>query len=230
VPKTPPMGQRPHSRRLGRAIFAAVLSLACLPALALERGVFESGIYTAPGQLFSVRSPLGPEPYVIDSFDDAAGAVTFVDEAGGLYGIVCTPNFDVLAGADNDRETDLAILRNWFREATFPLFFGRQIPGAEIVHDGPGTFEGRPAWIGLMRLPHGSAMLQDDPETGVPTRQDSWRGIAVFMRGGHTFMIMTETPPQTDWNSFLPRLSEFYSGMAFSAPLAAAESQLAGLH
>jgi hypothetical protein len=38
------------------------------------------------------------KPYVIDSFDHSAGAVTFVDEQGGLYGVICTPNFDVLAG------------------------------------------------------------------------------------------------------------------------------------
>ncbi len=129
------------------AVLAGLL-FACAAA-ALDRGEFQSGLYTAPGELFTVQSPLGPNPVVIDSFDRAAGAVTFVDEAGALYGVVCTPNYDVLAGADNDAETDLAILRNWFRDATFPLFFESQLPGAAILYEEPVEFEGMPAWFGV---------------------------------------------------------------------------------
>jgi hypothetical protein len=199
--------------------WAALLAgLAAAPAVAIEQGVFEAGLYTAPGELFTVRSPLGPNPWVIDSFDRAAGAVTFVDEAGGLYGIICTPSFDVLAGARNDPETDFAILRNWLHDATFPLFFERQLPGAAIEHEGPGTFEGRPAWIGVMHLPRGGSMATRDPETGLAVRQDSYRGVVVFSRGGHTFLLMTEVAPQADWNAFLPALSKFYYGIAFAAP------------
>jgi hypothetical protein len=192
--------------------------LAAAPACALERGEFEAGLYTAPGQLFTVRSPLGPNPFVIDSFDRAAGAVTFVDEAGGLYGVICTPNFDVLAGADNDPETDFAILRNWLHDATFPLFFERQLPGSAILQEGPGNFGDQPAWFGVMHLPHGSALFRNDPETGMPVRQDSYRGFIVFSRGEITYLIMTEMgvpQPEAAWNSFLPQLSNFYSGMAF---------------
>ncbi len=199
------------------AVLAGLL-FACA-AFALDRGEFQDGLYTAPGQLFTVQSPLGPHPIVIDSFDRAAGAVTFVDEAGALYGVVCTPNYDVLAGADNDAETDLAILRNWFREATFPLFFESQIPGAAVIHQGAGSFEGKPAWLGVIHLPQGSARFTRDPETGLPVRADSYRGLAVFTRGDLTFMIMTEIDPKTEWNAFLPRLSNFYRGMAFTAPI-----------
>jgi hypothetical protein len=212
------MGRSPTSRFVGRLLFAAVLVLACAAAPALERGEFRDGLYVAPNQLFSVRSPLGANPWVIDSFDRAAGAVTFVDEAGGLYGVICTPNFDVLAGADNDAETDLAILRNWLHDATFPLFFERQLPGASIVVEEPGTFEGRPAWIAALYLPHGGSMFRRDAETGLPIRGDSWRGVVVFSRDGHTYLLMTETSPEASWNDFLPRLSEFYMGMAFSSP------------
>ena len=95
-----------------------------------------------------MQSPLGPKPIVIDSFDRAAGAVTFVNERGALYGVVCTPNYDVLAGAENDPETDYAILRNWFRDATFPLFFESQLPGASILYEEPVEFEGK---SGLVR-------------------------------------------------------------------------------
>jgi len=200
------------------AAAAAALALVAVPAAALERGEFQAGLYTAPGQLFTVRSPLGPNPIVIDSFDRSAGAVTFVDKQGGLYGIICTPNFDILAGADNDPETDHAILRNWFRDATFPLFFARQLPGSQVIHEEPGSFEGRPAWIAVVHLPRGSARFRSDPKTGLPTREDSFRGLVVFSRGNHTYMIMTETAPEADWDAFLPLLTDFYHGMAFLPP------------
>ena len=205
-------------RLMRRVALVAALAIVSVSAFALERGEFQDGIYTAPNQLFSVRSPLGPDPWVIDSFDSSAGAVTFIDEAGGLYGIVCTPSFDPLAGANNDAETDLAILRNWLHDATFPLFFENQLPGSELVREEAGTFQGRPAWLALMHLPRGSVLFRNDPETGLPVRQDSYRGLIVFSRGDHTFLIMKETDPDSPWNSFVPELSEFYSGIAFSMP------------
>jgi hypothetical protein len=198
---------------------ALALALSVLPALAFEQGEFQAGLYTAPGELFTVRSPLGPSPVVIDSFDHSAGAVTFLDEAGGLFGVVCTPNFDVLAGVkSNDAETDLAILRNWLHDATFPLFFERQLPGAALLQEGAATFEGRPAWIAVMQLPHGSALFRNDPQTGLPVRQDSFRGLVVFSRDDHTYLIMTEVDPTLEWNSFLPKLSQFYRDISFRNP------------
>ena len=220
-----------RSLALSSALAAASLAglLVASAAAALDRGEFQDGLYTAPGELFTVQSPLGPSPIVIDSFDRAAGAVTFVDEAGALYGVICTPSYDVLAGADNDAETDLAILRNWFRDATFPLFFESQIPGAEILHQGAGSFEGKPAWLGVIHLPQGSARFTHDPESGLPVRADSYRGLAVFSRGDLTFMIMTEIDPDAEWSAFLSRLSDFYRGMAFTAPLTFPYEQVAAI-
>jgi hypothetical protein len=203
----------------GLAATAAASWLAAVPASALEKGEFQAGLYTAPGQMFTVRSPLGPDAIVIDSFDRNAGAVTFLDLQGDLFGVICTPSFDVLAGADNDAETDLAILRNWLHDATFPLFFERQLPGAAILQEAPGTFEGGPAWIAVMQLPHGSARFRSDPATGLPMREDSYRGLVVFSRGEHTYLIMTEIEPGAPWNNFLPALSKFYYGMAFATPV-----------
>jgi hypothetical protein len=210
------------SRRLVRwlgPITIVVATAAALPAAALERGEFHDGLYTAPGKLFSVRSPFAGSPWVVDSFDRSAGAVTFIGDAGALYGVICTPSFDPLAGAQNDAETDLAILRNWLDNTTFPLFFARQLPGAELLREQPGSFEGAPAWMAVMYLPHGSALYHMDMDTGQPVRHDSYRGLVVFSRGDHTFLIMTEIAPDAQWNNFLPSLSNFYHGMAFAAPV-----------
>ena len=130
--------------RLITAAAALACALAAGPLLAIEQGAFEAGLYTAPGQLFTVKSPLGPSPILVDSFDESTGAVTFLDDKGELYGLICTPNYDVLAGADNDFETDAAILRNWFRDATFPLFFARQLPGASVITRKPVPSTARP--------------------------------------------------------------------------------------
>ena len=192
--------------------------VAAAPAIALDRGEFTDGLYTAPGELFTVVSPLGTNPIVIDSFDRATGAVTFVNEQGALFGVVCTPSYDILAGADNDPETNYAILRNWFRDATFPLFFESQLPGSSILYEEPVQFEGQPAWFGVVHLPQGSARFTQDPGTGMPIRADSYRGLVVFSRGDLTFLIMTEAEPVTDWQAYLPPLADFYRGIAFTAP------------
>lgn len=193
-----------------------VLALVPRPAGAFEQGDYHAGLYTAPGQLFTVKSPLGPEAYLVDGFERSAGAVTFLDDSGKLFGVICTPSYDVLAGADNDFETDAAILRNWFHQATFPHFFEKQIPGAWIVSEAPGEFEGEPAWTAVIYLPHGSSQIRNDPETGYPTRQDSWRGVVVFSRGEHTYLIMTDTPPEATGSAFLAELSSFYRGISFA--------------
>lgn len=193
-----------------------MIALAVTPAIASPQGRFEDGIYVAPGALFTAKSPLGPGVLLFDSFDRSTGAVTFINESGDLFGVVCTPNMDVLAGADNDYETDAAILRNWLHDATFPMFFQRQLPGAEILAEQPGHLEGEPAWFAVMRLPHGSARFRNDPETGLPTREDSYRGLAVFTRGDHTYLIMKEIAPELELPGVLPALVSFYDGMTFA--------------
>jgi hypothetical protein len=193
-----------------------VLLLAGTPAIASNQGHFTDGLYVAPGALFTAKSPLGPGAQFFDSFDRSTGAVTFLADNGDLYGVVCTPNLDVLAGADNDYETDAAILRNWLHDATFPLFFARQLPGAEIVSEQPGKLEGRAAWFAVIRLPQGSARSRIDPETGLPVREDSYRGLVVFSRGDHTFLIMKEVAPEMELPAVLPELSGFYEGMTFA--------------
>lgn len=190
--------------------------LAATPAFASSQGHFDGGVYVAPGALFTAKSPLGPGALMFDSFDRSTGAVTFLNEAGELFGVVCTPNMDVLAGANNDFETDAAILRNWLHDATFPLFFQRQLPGAEILSEEPGRLEGQAAWFAVMRLPQGSARFRNDPETGLPAREDSYRALVVFTRGDHTYLIMKEISPELELPAVLPALAGFYEGMTFA--------------
>jgi len=210
---------------------ALSLALFTMPAhAALERGDFTGELYTAPGQLFTVKSPLGPRPMLIDGFDRTVGSVTFIDNAGQLFGVVCTPDLDMLAGANIDTEISQAILRNWFRDTAFPAFFASTVPGSTILRDEPGEFEGLPAWIAVMHLPRGAALSHVDPATGGMTRGDSWRGVVVFSRGGHTYLLMTETTvagsdagarefdaSAPGWDDFLPKLAQFYVGMTFQS-------------
>jgi hypothetical protein len=207
------------SRRLQRWVngFATLAAaLVAAPAFADENGRFEDSVYVAPGALFTAKSPLGPRTIYFDSFRQSTGAVTFLDERGELYGVVCTPNLDVLAGARNDFETDAAILRNWLHDATFPLFFEKQLPGAVILDEQAGHLEGRPAWFAMIHLPEGSGRLRNDPSTGYPMREDSWRALVVFTRGDHTFLIMNEVPAETTLKATLPPLVDFYQGMTFA--------------
>jgi hypothetical protein len=208
---------RKHLRNgLSATAAGLVLLLAATPAIASKQGRFNDGLYVAPGALFTAKSPLGPGTQLFDSFDRTTGAVTFLADNGDLYGIVCTPNFDVLAGANNDYETDAAILRNWLHDATFPLFFKGQLPGAEIVREEPGRLEGRAAWFAVIRLPQGSVRTRIDPETGGLVREDSYRGLVVFSRGDHTYLIMKEVAPEMELPAVLPELGSFYAGMTFA--------------
>lgn len=207
-----------NTLRTGCSAAAAslVLLLAATPTFASSQGHFSDGLYVAPGAIFTAKSPLGADTQLFDSFDRSTGAVTFLGEEGDLYGVVCTPNLDVLAGADNDYETDAAILRNWLHDATFPLFFKGQLPGSEIVREEPGFLEGRAAWFAVIRLPQGSARMTRDPATGLPVREDSYRGLVVFSRGEHTFLIMKEVTPEAELPAVLPALGGFYAGMTFA--------------
>src|SRR5262245_44977915 len=180
--------------------------LAAAPSIALDQGEFSNGLYIAPGELFTVQSPLGANPLVIDSFNRSTGAVTFVDDEGALFGIVCTPSYDVLAGADNDTETNYAILRNWLRDATFPNFFESQLPGAGILHGERVELEGQPAWFGVVRLPRGAARFPQGDATGVRIRADSYGGLVVFSRGDLTFLLITAAEPVTDRQVYLAPL------------------------
>ena len=156
------MARRTRRRAAATAALALALALGVLPALALEHGrVSRRELYTAPDRLSTVRSPLGPNPGVIDSFDHSAGAVTFVDEAGGLYWRYlhaelrrCSPACSATMPRRISRSCATGCTTRPFRSSSSA---SSRVPS--IVQEGAATFEGRPAWIGVMQLPHGSALF-----------------------------------------------------------------------
>jgi hypothetical protein len=67
-----------------------------------------------------------------------------------------------------------------------------------------------------MRLPNGSARFRTDAASGLPVREDSYRGLVVFTRGDHTYLIMREIAPELALPAVLPQLASFYAGMTFA--------------
>ena len=182
-----------------------------------------SEIRTRPEHAIPVPGERGSEEAVARvRIDGVAGEVrlrpfAMPQDIGGLrLYLAHHRGWCALAGADNDFETDAAILRNWLHDATFPMFFARQLPGAEIVSEQPGRLEGRAAWFAVIKLPEGSARLRLDPQSGLPVREDSYRGLVVFSRGDHTYLIMKEVTPDMELPAVLPELSGFYEGMTFA--------------
>jgi len=138
-----------------RIIATALLATAlCATAGASGRilGHFTGGVYQNPQKIFNVRSPFPGEPAIQDGIEPdnhGAGAVSFIDEAGRLLGILYMNN---PAGMDITPEE----MRDWFRESGFPKFFKVSLPNAEILRDAAGEIAGKPAWIGVVYLPGGS--------------------------------------------------------------------------
>ncbi len=133
-----PLRQR-FAGMVGVAV-ALLLALLGMPVhAAIVRGEFTGGLYTAPGELFTIESPLGSRPRLVDGFQGTVGSVTFIDDTGQLFGVVCTPDLDMLAGVKIDTEISQAILRNWFRDSAFPTYFAGTMPGSTILRTSPAN-------------------------------------------------------------------------------------------
>ena len=210
-----------------RIIATALLATAlCATAGASGRilGHFTGGVYQNPQKIFNVRSPFPGEPAIQDGIEpdnNGAGAVSFIDEAGRLLGILYMNN---PAGMDITPEE----MRDWFRESGFPKFFKVSLPNAEILRDAAGEIAGKPAWIGVVYLPGGSPLGKVVHGVDEPVHSDSWRGIAVVAHDQRYYLLMTElrvealaTPDwkydvdAADWNQFLPQLADLYQRIDF---------------
>jgi hypothetical protein len=194
-------------------------------------GYYKDGIYTAPGKLFRVSSPFPDEPTVSDGREPAnnnAGALSFIDSAGRLLGILYMDNKGAGSGADADAAKQIG---SWFRDTGFPGFFRASVPDAKILREAPGEIGGQPAWIAVALLPKSSPLGQVVPHSYDVIRNDSWRGMAVVARGKRYYVLQTELRIEkladpnfrfdaeaADWNAFVPELEALYDRIEFLKP------------
>lgn len=194
-------------------------------------GYYKDGIYTAPGKLFRVSSPFPDEPTVSDGREPAnnnAGALSFIDSAGRLLGILYMDNKGAGTGTDADAAKRIG---SWFRDTGFPGFFRVSVPDAKILREAPGEIGGQPAWIAVALLPKSSPLGKVVPHSYDVIRNDSWRGMAIVARGKRYYVLQTELRVEklagrdfrfdaeaTDWNAFVPELEALYDRIEFLKP------------
>jgi hypothetical protein len=212
------------------ALIAAPFLLAATTAQGHLYGRYNDGVYLAPGKLFKVSSPFPDEPIVSDGRqpeNNNAGAVSFIDVAGRMQGILYMENKDKSEGTpDATRQ-----LADWFRDTGFPRFFQVSVPDAKVLRDESGTIAGQPAWIAVAHVPNGSPLGLKVKDSYEVQRNDSWRGMAVVARGKHYYLLQTELRVEKlagpdwsydaqaqDWNQFVPELEALYQRIEFLKP------------
>ncbi len=213
------------------AVVAAPFLLAATTAEGNLYGRFSNGVYLAPGKLFKMSSPFPDQPIVSDGRqpdNNHAGAVSFIDDAGRLLGVLYMENKDGPGDASGDATRQLA---DWFRDTGFPRFFQVSVPDAKVLRDEAGTIDGQPAWIAVAHVPNGSPLGLSTKNSYEVRRNDSWRGMAVVAHGKHYYLLQTELRVEklaspdwsydadaTDWNGFVPELEALYNRIEFLKP------------
>ena len=218
------------------AIYAVVAAVPLLCAATVSGGHFygryHDGVYTAPAKLFRMTSPFPDDAIVSDGREpenNNAGAVSFIDQAGRMQGVLYMENKGQTTepgSADKTRH-----LADWFRDVGFPRFFQASIPDAKVLRDEAGTIAGQPAWVAVAHVPNASPLgviVKGDPNV---QRNDSWRGMAVVARGKHYYLLQTELRIEklaapdwnfdetaADWNGFVPELEALYERIEFLKP------------
>ena len=216
------------------AVLAAVLAAPFLLAATVSSGNlygrFNDGIYYAPSKLFTVSSPFPDEPIVSDGRqpdNNNAGAVSFIDQMGRMNGILYMED----KGKSIGKGDESRVLAEWFRDTGFPRFFQVNVPDSKVLREGPGTIDGKPAWIAVAYVPNGSphgVLVKGSYDV---QRNDSWRGMAVVANGKHYYLLQTElrieklAPPDwkydaeaSNWNAFVPELEALYGRIEFLKP------------
>ncbi len=192
-------------------------------------GRYNDGVYTAPGKLFRMSSPFPDEATVSDGRErenNNAGAVSFIDSAGRMLGVLYMQDMDGLAAGESTDAT--RELSDWFRDTGFPRFFRVSVPDAAVLREAPGQIDGNPAWIALAHLPSASPLGLNVRNSYDVRRNDSWRGMAVVARGKHYYLLQTELRVEmlvgpawsydseaADWNKFVPELEALYQRIEF---------------
>ena len=217
------------------AVIAAVVAAPFLCASTVTQGHlygrYNDGVYLAPGKLFKMSSPFPDQPVVSDGRqpeNNNAGAVSFIDDAGRLLGVLYMENKGDSAGAKADATRQLG---DWFRDTGFPRFFQANVPDSKVLRDEAGTINGQPAWIAVAHVPNGSPLGLSVKDSYDIKRNDSWRGMAVVAHGKHYYLLQTElrveklVPPDwsydadaANWNGFVPELEALYDRIEFLKP------------
>ena len=218
--------------RSSRYAIVVLAPLLCAATVAQGNyyGRYRDGVYTAPGKLFRITSPFPDEPTVSDGREpenNNAGAVSFIDDAGRLMGVLYMENMEYKDG-DGTITDATKQLGDWFRDTGFPRFFQVSIPDGKILRDEPGKIAGNPAWIAVAYLPNASPLGVAVPKSDEVKRNDSWRGMAVVARGDHFYLLQTELRVEklaapgwsydadsADWNTFVPELEALYQRIEF---------------
>ena len=214
------------------AIAAAPVLLAATNTQGNLYGRFNDGVYLAPSKLFTISSPFPDNPIVSDGREPAnnnAGAVSFIDQAGRLNGVLYMEDKDKAIGTNGADPT--RHLADWFRDTGFPRFFQSGVPDAKVLREATGTIDGQPAWIAVAHVPNASPLGVEVKGSLDIKRSDSWRGMAVVARGKHYYLLQTELRVEklaapdwrynadaSDWNAFVPELEALYDRIEFLKP------------
>jgi hypothetical protein len=214
------------------AVLAAPFLLAATVASGHLYGRYNDGVYLAPGKLFKMSSPFPDQPIVSDGQqpeNNKAGAVSFIDQAGRMNGVLYMQD---KAGTIGSKDADpTRHLADWFRDTGFPRFFKVNVPDSKVLRDEAGTIDGQPAWIAVAHVPNGSPLGVSVKGSYDVKRNDSWRGMAVVARGKHYYLLQTELRVEklapegwsydaeaADWNAFVPELEALYGRIEFLKP------------
>jgi hypothetical protein len=194
-------------------------------------GRYNDGVYLAPKKLFRLSAPFPDDPTISDGSEPAnnnAGAVSFIDPAGRMLGVLYMENKGSGAAADSGDTRQLA---DWFRDTGFPRFFQANVPDAKVLRDEAGEIGGKPAWIAVAHVPNASPLGLSVRGSYDVKRNDSWRGMAVVARGKHYYLLQTELRIEklagpdwsydedaANWNVFVPELEALYDRIEFLKP------------
>jgi len=195
-------------------------------------GRYNDGVYLAPAKLFRMTAPFPDDPVVSDGRDpenNNAGAVSFIDSAGRMLGVLYME--DKGASKAADASSDARHLADWFRDTGFPRFFQANVPDSKVLRDEAGQIAGQPAWIAVAHVPNASPLGLNVKGSYDVERNDSWRGMAVVARGKHYYLLQTELRIEklaapdwsydvdaANWNVFVPELEALYDRIEFLKP------------
>ena len=229
-----------RSRRMAIGAMVCIVLLALASAVAHTaslKGKIKKGVYNSPAGNFTVPLPRGLGMHVSDGYlkekDGYTGAVSFHDDFGGLVGIhymSFVPDVTAALAKPGALEPGL---KSWLETVAMPTWFVNAAPDSHLTHEAFGTFDGAGAMFAQVEIPGGSHLVTIDPG-GKSKKLDSTRGLVVFNRGRHIYMLTTELRGLSDvlksdddkkpetageaddkWMRYVDGLKGFYQSITF---------------